>query len=340
MNPRRVLVVDDSAVVRELLLDVIGRDPRLSVIGTAGTGEEALRLVHKLSPDVISMDIRLPGLNGFETTQRIMAEKPTPVVVVSASIEAPELAITMNALRAGALSVVEKPPGRKHPRFDELSSQMCTQLAIMSEVQVVTQRRPRVLSVRSPRAPRGPYSLVGLVTSTGGPSALTRILGALDADYPMPVVLVQHIGSTFLDGFVNWLALQTRMRVRTIQDVETARAGHLYLPPADRHVRVDGSTLRLTAEPLCCGQRPSGTILFESMADSLGTKGVGVLLTGMGADGAEGMQRLCQAGGWTIAEDPSTAVVYGMPGEAVRLGAVCESLPLGEVGGRLLELAR
>jgi two-component system chemotaxis response regulator CheB len=349
----RVLIVEDSAVVRRLLQHLIDRDPRLEVVAAVESAEEALHLLEWVAPDVISMDIRLPGMNGFEATQRIMAARPTPVVVVSASVEAEDLKISMNALRAGALSVVEKPVGLGHTDYDAIAQRICNQLVLMSQVKVIRQRIGRGLNFGprqgtsqisevskdfgSLRAIR-PFRVLGVVTSTGGPNALAQLLGALPGDFPLPILLIQHITSCFLDGFVSWLASVCPLPVRLAREGEIATAGTVYLPPADHHLQIDGRRLRLDqGEPVCL-QRPSGTVLFRSLARAAGTHALGVLLTGMGEDGAEGLQELRRAGGYTIAEDESTAVVYGMPAAAVRLGAVCESLPLPDIAPRVLEL--
>jgi two-component system chemotaxis response regulator CheB len=348
MSKIRVMIVEDSRTVREFLQFLIGRDPRLEVVAAVESAEEALRRLEEVSPDVISLDIRLPGMNGFEATKQIMSRKPTPIVVVSASVEAEDLQISMNALRAGALAVVEKPVGTSHEDYEALASRLCTKLAIMSQVKVIRQRIDRGLRfgpatpspVPLPAASVGPFRMVGLVASTGGPSALVGILSKLPADFPLPIAVIQHITASFLDGFVSWLDSMVSLRVQLATHGETARPGRIYVPPAEHHLQVAGSALRLDAGEPVCLQRPSGTVLFQSMARSLGPAALGVLLTGMGEDGAEGLRELRVAGGYTIAEDEATTVVYGMPGTAVRLGAVCESLPLPDIALRLLELCQ
>lgn len=351
MEKIRVMIVEDSRVVREFLEYLIGADPRLEVIASVGSAEQALRILHDTSPDVISMDIRLPGMNGFEATQRIMAEQPTPIVVVSASVEAEDLKVSMNALRAGALSVIEKPVGRTHVDYEPLAARLCTQLVLMSQVKVVRQRMgtrsglPGSMAARNADVRRdcsghhpSSYRMVGLVASTGGPNALQHVLDNLGPDFPLPVLLVQHMTTSFMEGFVSWLAASSPLKVVLAKDGELPRRGRVYVAPADRHLRVHGTYLRLDDSPPVNAQRPSGTVLFQSLAHSFGPRSIGVLLTGMGEDGAIGLKALQQAGAYTIAEDESTAVVYGMPGVAVRLGAVCESLPLERIGPRLQQL--
>ena len=337
----RVLIVEDSRVVRLLLEHLIRADPRLELAGSVGSAEEALRVLEQVAPDVISMDIRLPGMNGFEATRRIMAERPTPIVVVSASVEAADLQISMNALRAGALAVVEKPVGTSHADYQAVAERLCTQLVIMSQVRVVRQRADRTIPARRPvpsTAPSGPFAVLGLVASTGGPRALSQVLGALAPTFPLPILVVQHITSSFLEGFASWLGTVCPFPVSLAHENEVPIPGRVYLPRADLHLRLEQGRLRLDhGEPVCI-QRPSGTILFRSMAKSLGNGALGVLLTGMGEDGAEGLADIRAAGGYTIAEDASTAVVHGMPGAAVQRGAACEVIPLPDIAPRILEL--
>jgi len=342
MKKIRVLIVEDSKVIREFLEHIIGHDPRLEIVGAVGTAEEALSILDRVSPDVISMDIRLPGMNGFEATQRIMAERPTPIVVVSASVECEDLRITMNALHAGALTVLEKPVGTTSAEYEALAERLCTQLAIMSQVKVV-RRRPSPLPTlhleRHVAHQPGGYRMLGIVTSTGGPSALVQILGMLGSDFPLPILVVQHITGSFLEGFASWLESACPFSVVVVRDRVVPAPGTVYLATQDRHLRVEWGVLRVDAGDPVCAQRPSGTVLFESMAKSLGAGALGVLLTGMGEDGAKGLLEIRKSGGHTIAEHESTAVVYGMPAEAVRLGAVCESLPLPAIGPRILAIA-
>jgi two-component system chemotaxis response regulator CheB len=341
MKRIRVLIVEDSKVIREFLEHIIGQDPRLEVAGAVGSAEEALRVLDRVSPDVISMDIRLPGMNGFEATLRIMSERPTPIVVVSASVESEDLLITMNALQAGALTVLEKPVGTTSAEYEALAERLCTQLAIMSQVKVVRRHggaKPALRLQRPPVPHRGSYRMLGIVSSTGGPSALVQLLGRLGPDFPLPIGLVQHITSSFLDGFASWLESVCPFSVVVVKDRVFPTRGRVYLATRDRHLRVKHGHLEADSGEPVCAQRPSGTVLFESMANAFSGEAVGVLLTGMGEDGARGLLRLRERGGYTIAEHESTAVVYGMPAEAVRLGAVCESLPLPEIAPRILEL--
>jgi two-component system chemotaxis response regulator CheB len=343
------MVVEDSLVVRQLLVHIIARDPRLLVAAAVGSAEEALREIGRVQPDVISMDIRLPGMDGLEATRRIMSEHPTPIVVIAGSVEDESLKISMNALRAGALTVVEKPVGLTSAGFNGIAETICTQLFIMSQVPVVRRRsfawRPQTqaASASRPEGEKNPSrpTIMGIAASTGGPPALAKILGAFPADFPVPILLVQHMGAPFMEGFASWLNGLMPLDVRIARDQEIPVAGKVYVAPGDRHLLLSpAGTLQVSAGPALVGQRPSATLLFQSMARTVAARGVGVLLTGMGEDGAQGLLELRRAGGYTLAEDESTAVVYGMPAAALRMGGVSVSLPLELIAPRLLRLTR
>jgi two-component system chemotaxis response regulator CheB len=341
MKPIRVLIVEDSPVVQELLRRIISSDPRLVVVGIAGSGEEALEQVERLAPDVISMDIQLPGIQGFEATRQIMSRRPTPIVVVS-GIGRRDVNLTMEALKAGALSAVEKPVASTHESYAALASELCTQLAIMSEVRVVRQRNTGGTARLSEAVPctyrPASYRILGIAASTGGPAALMQVLTGLGRHFPLPVVVVQHMTAGFVDGFAEWLAGVCQLRVSVVHQTTNLEPGQVYLAPTGSHVRVNATSASPDHGPAVGSHRPSANVLFSSMARSYGAEAIGVLLTGMGDDGASGLLTLRLAGGYTMAESESTAVVYGMPAVAARMGAACESLPLGEIARRITEL--
>ncbi|MDG2521011.1 chemotaxis-specific protein-glutamate methyltransferase CheB [Caulobacter segnis] len=345
-KPVRVMIVEDSAVVRTLLTHIIDADPRLTVALAVASAEEALEVLEEVKPDVISMDIRLPGIDGLEATRRIMAEHPTPIVVIADSVE-DSLKISLNALRAGALTVVEKPAGLASQAYDALADDIRTQLFIMSSVPVIRRRaigaslaavRPAPPQLDTP--PFQKMSVLGIAASTGGPPALAKVIGALPADFPAPILLVQHMGAPFMEGFASWLGGLSPLPVSIAQAGEVAQPGRVYVAPGDRHLALRaGGTLMVSETAPVGGQRPSANVLFQSMAKTIGARGVGVLLTGMGEDGARGLLELRNAGGCTITEHESSTVVYGMPGAAVRMGASRASLPLDMIGPRLVQMA-
>ncbi|MDR7037553.1 two-component system chemotaxis response regulator CheB [Methylobacterium sp. BE186] len=340
-----MMLVEDSLVVRHLLTHIVGRDPRLLLVAAVASGEEALKQIAAVRPDVISMDIRLPGIDGLETTRRIMAEHPTPIVVVADSVEDASLRISMNALRAGALSVVEKPVATTHSGYDAVAGEICTQLRIMAQVPVIRRRpigsewagrRPAPQAAPDADPPDRP-TILAIAASTGGPPALARVIGALPEDFPLPVLVVQHMGAAFMEGFAAWLNGVVPLPVALARDGERAEGGRVYVAPGDRHLELGpNGILRILDSAPVGGQRPAATVLFRSLARHAGNRGIGVLLTGMGEDGALGLLDMRRAGAETIAEHESTAVVYGMPAAAVRLSAARGVLPLDRVAGQIL----
>ncbi|WP_141260590.1 chemotaxis-specific protein-glutamate methyltransferase CheB [Komagataeibacter diospyri] len=341
--PRRVLIVEDSAVLRHLLMRVVTGDPRLELVEAVETAEEALRLVPRLRPDVISMDICLPGMDGLEATRQIMAHFPTPIVIVSDTVGAQATQVSMNALRSGALSVIEKPQGLSGAAGAAVAQGIATQLYIMSQVPVIRRR----LMQAEPFRHRGMWTrpldirprVLALAASTGGPTAFARVLGDLPADFALPVVLVQHMGQPFMEGFAAWLDQHVALPVMLAQHGMQLERGRVLVAPGNRHMTVGprGDVL-LHDDALVQGQRPSADVLFSSVAKVFGADSLGVLLTGMGEDGVEGLGRIRNAGGYTIVEDRSTAVIHGMPGAAERAGAACISLPVHEITPHILRI--
>lgn len=355
MNRRRsaigVLIVEDSTTVRTLLEHMVDRDPRLELLGSVASGEAALRAIATLEPDVVSMDVRLPGMSGLDATREIMRSRPTPIVVVAADVDDAESMISINALRAGALSVVEKPAGLGTGDLSGISKRICDQLAIMSEVKLVRQRR-----VPAPTPPRNPltrgrlvsgprngggdgFELLGVAASTGGPNALPKLFTELGGDFPLPIALVQHITDSFAQSFVTWLdGVVPQTVVFVDEDGCDPVAGRVYAALPGKHLCARGGRLVLEDGPMVCNQLPSASVLFETMARSVGCRSLAIVLTGMGSDGAQGMRAIFDAGGYTIAESRETALVSGMPDSARATGGVTESLPLYEIAARVRDL--
>ncbi len=350
MSPVRVMIVEDSLVVRELLRYIVSRDPRLELVAAVASGEEALAVIGGARPDVISMDIRLPGIDGLETTRRIMAERPTPIVVIADAVEDSSLHISMNALRAGALSVVEKPVATTHAGYESVAGEICTQLRIMAQVPVIRRRpigsewagrtTPAAGPPPMPLAPGQSPSVFGIAASTGGPPALAKVIGALPENFPLPILLVQHMGPAFMEGFAAWLDSVVALPVGLARDGERAEPGRVYVAPGDHHLELGSNrVLRVIDSAPVSGQRPAATVLFRSNARQAGATAIGALLTGKGEDGAARLHDMHAAGAQTVAEHESTAVVYGMPAAAVRLGAARAVLPLDRIAGHVQRIA-
>lgn len=339
----RVLVVDDSPTVRELLARIFQSDPELQVAGVARDGVEAVTLAGQLRPDVITMDIRMPRMDGFQATKRIMQQVPTPIVVVSASVESEELRICFNAIQAGALTVVEKPVGPAGPSFDSIREQLITTVKLMSDVQVVRRWATGTLRphrpVPQPKMAEVRTDMVAIAASTGGPGALYQLLRDLPAGFPASVLVVQHISRGFGQGMVDWLAGASPLPVETAREGVVPRAGQVLIAPDDRHLRLglDGRVLlqpRAAEKELC----PSADRFFESVAAVVGRKAMGVIMTGMGRDGVEGLKRLKAAGGKVLAQDEKSSVVFGMPKEAIAAGIVDRVVPLEQMAAAIVEM--
>ena len=348
MKHVRVLVVDDSATSRLLLVEILRADEEIEVVGQAADGVEALAMVKRLSPDIVTMDVHMPGLDGFAATKRIMVEAPTPILIIT-SVDARTLSISLEAVRAGALAVHAKPADPSAPGFDEEARELVRHVKAMSEVKVVRHHDhgvpARTPPISSPAGgaesvtPRSsallqdvPAAVVAIAASTGGPAALHRILTPLPADFPLSILVVQHISRGFGPGFADWLDKASPLRVKLAEEGETLRPATVYVAREDRHLCVSESRrIHLSAAPVVGGFRPSATVLFESVAAAFGRGALAVILTGMGRDGVDGLRAIRRAGGRTIAESKATAVVYGMPGAAVEDGLADLVLPLHEV---------
>jgi two-component system chemotaxis response regulator CheB len=342
----RVLVVEDSSTARDLLLEIFASEPHtFTVIGEAKNGLDAVELTRRLRPDVVTMDIRMPLLDGLDATRRIMREVPTPVVVVSGS-EVPEVQTSMEALRAGALAVIEKPAGPAVPGFERRCKTLLETVKLMAGVKVVrrfAERTPRDQVAPLPRIASGlrePVQAVAIATSTGGPAALQAIFSRLPGDFPVPILVVQHIAKGFVGGLASWLGSASKLRVKVAEGDEPIIPGNIYLAPDDRHLGMTSrGRIAVSPDSPVSGFRPSGTFLFESAARALGARALAVILTGMGRDGVEGLRLVKASGGRVLAQDEASSVVFGMPAAAIEAGLADEVIALEDLAGRLLALA-
>lgn len=349
----RVLITDDSPTNRALLRAILEGDPELEVVGEARDGEEAVSLCRSLGPDVVTMDLLMPKVDGFEAIRRIMAEKPIPIIILTSPEFCRDLGIKSKANETGAVMLLAKPRGL--PAADPEAARLISHLKAMAGVKLVTRRaRPDHAGPVAPSKAAQPWSrggehalsyregrvrLVAIGASTGGPPALQVVLGSLTADFPAPILVVQHMSLGFIAGLARWLDETTPIHVKVAEIGEPLRPGTAYLASDHGHLQASPAGHGwLLPGPLVDGHCPSATALFASVARSHGPSAIGVLLTGMGRDGAAGLFALRRSGALTIAQDESTSVVFGMPKEAIALGAAAEVLPLGRIGPRLQEL--
>lgn len=341
----RVLLIDDSPLVLHILQRMLARFPEIQVVGTAANGREALDLLPALDPDVICVDLHMPVMDGLEFTREAMENYPRPILVVSVSVE-PGSPNIFRLLEAGAVDILPKPRDILGANLDKLANELASKIRILSGVRVFRRHNhaPAAKPVPKPAAMPRPQTaprMVVIGASTGGPQALREILGSLPANFPLPVVCVQHIGSSFLAEMVMWLAEICPLPVRKAVHGETPQARTVYFAPEDAHLELDngGGRFALSLAAPFDGHRPSVTVTMRAAARCFGAGAVGVLLTGMGRDGADGMASIAAAGGITIAQDEASSTVYGMNKQAVELGAVQHILPLEQISSALAALA-
>jgi two-component system chemotaxis response regulator CheB len=345
----QVLVVEDSSIARELLTRILAADPDICVAGYAKDGEEALAALKRFTPDVITMDIHMPGIDGYETTRRIMETVPVPIIIVSASYDAEDVTKAFRAMEAGAVAVVDKPPGPTAPNHEKLAHKLVQMVKAMAEVRVVKRWAHARQTIRGTGAPSLLWSetsavptaiqLVAIGASTGGPPVLQRILEGLPKPFPVPILIVQHISAGFVEGLATWLTQRCGLLVCVARDGERMVAGQAHIAPDGVHMRVSsGGWLICAPDPPVNGLRPAVSQLFRSVADVYGKSAVGILLTGMGRDGADELKLMRGCGAVTIAQDQETSVVHGMPGAAVQIGAAMHVLSPERIVEMLREL--
>ncbi|MEJ2199720.1 MAG: chemotaxis protein CheB [Desulfuromonadaceae bacterium] len=341
----RVLIVEDSPVDQELLVHILDADPELEVIAVVRSGEKALSMVQQLQPDLITMDIHMPGMNGYETTRSIMENNPVPIIIVSGYFSSRDSDKIFRALDAGALAIIKKPHGPGHPDYPTEAKELIRTVKTMSEVKVVRRRpqttKAQATSVHTPMVKRSTSAiqLVVMGASTGGPAVFRQILSSLPKDFAVPIIAVQHMTLGFMEGFVKWLAQTTGFPIHLAGHGDLLQPGHVYFAPDDRHLLVSKNhRLQLAGTSAENGMRPSVSILFRSVAETVGPHAAAVLLTGMGKDGAEELKLLKRIGALTLIQDQGSSVVYGMPGEALKIDAADLVLPPDKIAVLLSQL--
>ena len=339
--PVKVLVVDADAASRCLLVQALRGDPRLRVMHDVGNAQAVLDFLRTQRPDVVLMGDGSSGLDAFDTTRRIMETQPLPIVLCVAPAEAG--GAVFRSLEAGAVACVGKPAaGMAAAERNTVIARLQQTVRLMAEVKVVRRWSPARSAATAARAAVRPGPrVVGIGASTGGPLVLQTILAELPRDFELPVLVVQHIARGFLPGMADWLRQTSGLKVQVAAAGLMPQPGHVYLAPDDLHLGVDGAgRLALSRAAPESGLRPAVACLFRSLAQVYGADAIGVLLTGMGKDGAADLKTLKDQGAVTIVQDSASSVVHGMPGEAIALGAATHVLPADRIAAMLVTLVR
>jgi two-component system chemotaxis response regulator CheB len=339
----KVLVVDDSALVRQIMTELLASDPDIEVVGTANDPFIARDKIKQLNPDVLTLDVEMPKMDGITFLKNLMRLRPMPVVMVSTLTEK-GADVTLQALEFGAVDYVAKPKVDLQSQIESFKDEIITKVktaasANVRRLDVTAGTKPSV--VKTLRSFSTTHKIIAVGSSTGGPEAIKELLMRMPADAPA-MVIAQHIPEAFSAPFARRMDGCSQMSVCEAGDGMQILPGHVYIAPGDSHLRVvrDGAryVCELGRDEPINRHRPSVEALFDSVTENVGKNAVGVMLTGMGADGAEAMKRLHDAGAYTIAQDAKSSVVWGMPGEAVKRGGVDEQQPLEKIAGRLMEI--
>jgi two-component system, chemotaxis family, protein-glutamate methylesterase/glutaminase len=341
-SPVRVLVVDDSALMRQLLSGLLAEDPEIEVVGTAPDPHVARERIKSLNPDVVTLDVEMPHMDGVTFLRKIMTLRPMPVVMISTLTQS-GAETTLEALEAGAVDFVAKPQHDVASAMAGLAKDLQEKVKAAARTRVGKGHAAPVAPLHQrARIGRSTGKIVLVGASTGGVEALKALLLGLPADCP-PILITQHMPARFTTAFANRLNRECAMTVSEAQHNDPVEAGHVYIAPGSHHMELVRSGNRFTCSlneaPPVSGHRPSVDVLFRSGARTIGANGIGVILTGMGKDGAKGLREMLDAGSQTIAQDEASSVVWGMPGEAVGLGAAQHVIPLDSMADKLLALA-
>lgn len=399
MATLRVLIVEDSELVSDILTEILESDNRIEVVGVARNGVEALQLVPQLKPNLITMDVWMPQMDGFTTVERIMAHYPTPILVITGTSLKSDVEVSLRMLAAGALDVIEKPAFQDETQWERNSKELLSRVHLLASVSVITHlkgkittsyapntttelpakpkvaRPPRILRDEDkvtkplvqplprslPPTPKKPatapdanftpttgqfpaqpfYQMVAIASSTGGPSALLKVLQSLPPNFPVPILIVQHISQGFTQGLVEWLQREVALKVKIAKNGDLPEAGIVFIAPDRHNLAVLGGSSQPFLSLNTDGEdylRPNADVLLQSIARTFGERAIGVVLTGMGSDGAKGLKEMANRGAYTIAQDEATSLIYGMPKAAAEIGAAKEILPIGKIPLTLTQL--
>lgn len=333
-----VLVVDDSALIRSLLTELINDQSDMHCVGAAQNAYVAKDMVNQLSPDVITLDIEMPKVDGLTFLDKLMKARPTPVIMISTLTEQGTDA-TVRALELGAIDYIPKPKLDVAQGIEDYEILIADKIRLASTAKVKKNTQHKT-TVRTTMPILGTEKIVAIGASTGGTEAIKRVLTALPANFP-GTVITQHMPSGFTQSFAKRLNASCKMQVKEAEDNERVLPGHVYIAPGEKHMLVkrNGADYRIVIDdsPRMSGHKPSVDKMFNSLVTSAGKNAVAAILTGMGKDGAEGMRKLRELGSYTIAQDEASSVVYGMPKEAVKLDAVVDEVPLDDIANALIK---
>jgi two-component system chemotaxis response regulator CheB len=354
----RALIVDDSALIRKVLSDILNQDPGINVIGTAVNGKDGLEKIRKLKPDIVLLDNIMPVLDGLKTLSHIMKEFPTPVVIMSALGERTE-EITLTALECGAVDVIEKPSGILSQSMPEMAEEICTKVRAASKADLENLGCMRDLEYRRSengkkkenrlRKKEAPVrNVLAIGASTGGPRALEKLIGSFPAEIPAVILIVQHMPPGFTESLAKRLDAKSALRVKEAQEGDMMEEGTVLIAPGNYHMEIvrnkvngfEEEAVHLSCGPKELGSRPSVNVLFRSVARVYGSRVISLILTGMNCDGADGAEEIKKMGGRVIAEDRSSCVIYGMPGEIVRRNLADLVLPLDKIAEEIIRMVR
>lgn len=336
-KPIRVLIADDSATAQQAIANTLKKDPVIEIVGFAANGKEAVDMTAQLRPDIITMDIQMPVLDGLEATEQIMAFYPTPVAIVTASLSHKGPDFVFQALDAGAIEVIAKPA-----LLSDFGKEFVEKIKILASVPVIThlsgrrkaRKQKSTLKVSDIRTDK----IIGIVASTGGPDALRRILSTLPADFPACIIIVQHIGKGFEHDLIGWLRAFSRLPIIKAEHKTMIEKGVVYFAPSGFHtVLAKNKIIELNEDPPVWGHRPSGDVLLTSLAAIYNNHSIGVILTGMGRDGADGMKMINDSGGKTIAQDENSSLIFGMPKVAIENNAVDIIVPIDQIAEEIIK---
>lgn len=332
-----VLVVDDSAFMRKVLTDILNEDPSINVIETASDGNEAIEKTALLQPDVITMDVEMPGINGIKTVRRIMKDYPTPIIMVSAyTKEGSEE--TIKALEAGAIDFVEKPGGTISLKIREVKQDLLKKVKMAKKANIPYIKKETGL-INKPIHKLKMKTLIIIAASTGGPRAIYLLLSQLPRNFPSSIIVVQHMPKGFTGAFAKRLNQNCKIKVREAKDGDILKDGEVLIAPGNFHLELNNNNeIKLNKKPPFHGIRPSADITMNSASDTFDGNIIGVILSGMGKDGAIGVRKIKRKGGIIIAQDRETSVVHGMPKAALETGFVDHILPLSKITGKLMEI--